>query len=177
MERDVSVASGAQVVRALRSRGHEVVAVDAERGLLTQAQEVGVFAKGIDRKPPNVSARSNLPRVVSELPGHGFSVVFIAMHGTGGEDGSLQALLDLQGLRYTGSGRLGSALAWDKAVAKQLFALAQIPTPAWHVAPVSVKTIERDIGFPVVVKPSGQGSTVGLSLVHAPEDLDAAIEH
>jgi D-alanine-D-alanine ligase len=98
------------------------------------------------------------------------------MHGTGGEDGSLQALLDLHGLKYTGSGRLGSALAWDKGVAKQLFALAQIPTPAWRIAPVSVQTVESALGFPVVVKPSGQGSTVGLSVVQDADGLADAID-
>jgi D-alanine-D-alanine ligase len=88
----------------------------------------------------------------------------------------VQSLLDLYGLRYTGSGRLGSSLAWDKSVSKQLFALAQIPTPAWRVAPVGIKTIERELGFPVIVKPAGQGSTVGVSLVSDPGSLDAAIE-
>jgi len=176
MERDVSVASGAQVVKALRSRGHDVIAVDAERGMLSREQETAIFAKGIDRKPPAKAGASSLPRVISELPGKGFAVVFIAMHGTGGEDGSLQALLDLYGLRYTGSGRLGSALAWDKGVAKQLFALAQVPTPGWRIAPVSAKTVESVLGFPVIVKPSGQGSTVGLSLVREADELEAAIE-
>ena len=175
MERDVSVASGAQVVKALRSRGHGVIAVDAERGSLSSDEEAAIFAKAIDKKPPTVAARSNLPRVISELPGQGFSVVFIAMHGTGGEDGSLQSLLDLHGLRYTGSGRLGSALAWDKGVAKQMFALSQIPTPAWLIAPADAKTVERELGFPVVVKPSGQGSTVGLSLVKSAAGLAEAV--
>ena len=175
MERDVSVASGAQVVRALRSRGHDVVAVDAERGSLKPDEEQAVFSRAIDRKPPTVAAGSNLPRVVSELPGQGFALIFIAMHGTGGEDGSLQSLLDLHGLRYTGSGRLGSALAWDKGVAKQMFALAQIPTPAWLRAPADARAVERELGFPVIVKPSGQGSTVGLSLVKHPKGLEEAI--
>lgn len=176
MERDVSVASAAQVVAALRSRGHEVVPVDAERGPLAAATEAEVFARGIDKTPPAATRGSGMPRVVGELVGRGFDIVCLAMHGAPGEDGTLQALLDLYGLPYTGSRRLGSSLAWDKGVAKQLFVHAGIPTPAWCVAPVSVTTIERELGFPVIVKPSGQGSTVGLSKVDTAAGLDAALE-
>lgn len=176
MERDVSVASGAQVVKALRSRGHEVAAVDAERGPLAAADEAAVFARAIDRAPPAMTKGSGLPRVVAALAGGMFDVVFPVMHGTTGEDGTLQALLELHGLRYTGSSRLGSTLAWNKGVAKQLFALAQIPTPAWRLAPASGEVVGRELGYPVIVKPSGQGSTVGLSRVDRAEDLPAAIE-
>ena len=175
MERDVSVASAAQVVRALRSRGHEVTPVDAERGPLSAADEAAVLGKAIDKRPPAATRGSGMSRVVSGLAGHGFDLVFIAMHGGTGEDGTLQSLLDLNGLRYTGSGRLGSALAWDKGVAKQLFALAQVPTPAWRLAPAESAAIGRALGYPVIVKPSGQGSTVGLTRVDRPEDLEAAI--
>lgn len=176
MERDVSVASASQVVNALRSRGHEVVAVDAERGRLSDADEAATFAKGIASKPPKQRSSSSLPRVVADLADGDCTQVFIAMHGGSGEDGSLQALLDLHGLSYTGSGHLGTSLAWDKAISKQLFTLAQIPTPPWRIAPVNAGSVERDLGFPVIVKPSGQGSTVGLSLVEDPVRLDQAIE-
>jgi len=175
MERDVSVASGAQVVRALRSRGHDVVAVDAERGPLTGEDEAREFARGIDRKPPPVMRGSGIPRVVADLVGGSFDVVFLAMHGTTGEDGTLQSLLDLHGLCYTGSDRLGSALAWDKAIAKQLFRHAGIPTPDWCTAPAAPDAVGRELGYPVIVKPSGQGSTVGLSKVDAAPELEAAV--
>jgi D-alanine-D-alanine ligase len=177
MERDVSVASASQVVAALRSRGHEVVAVDAERGRLSDSDEAAVLSKAIDKTPPQQTRGSRLPLVVADLANDDFAVVFIAMHGGSGEDGTLQALLDMHGLRYTGSGHLGTSLAWDKGISKQLFALAQIPTPAWRLAPIDAKAVERDLGFPVVVKPSGQGSTVGLSLVRDPAELGAALEH
>jgi D-alanine-D-alanine ligase len=176
MERDVSVASAAQVVKALRSRGHEVVAVDAERGPLSAREEKATLSRQVDRKPPQATRGSGLPRVVAGLPGNGFDVVFLALHGGSGEDGTVQALLDVHGLKYTGSGRLGSSLAWNKSIAKQLFMLAQVPTPAWRLAPADAKTVERQVGFPVIVKPSGQGSTVGLSRVDDPDDLEAAIE-
>lgn len=177
MERDVSVASAAQVVAALRGRGHEVVSVDAERGLLSADDEKAVFARRIDREPPKAVRGSGLPRVVADLAREHYDVVFLALHGGSGENGTVQALLDVHGLRYTGSGQLGSALAWDKSLSKQLFALAQVPTPAWRMAPVDAKAVERDLGFPVIVKPSGQGSTVGLTLVDEPEGLAAAIGH
>lgn len=177
MERDVSVASASQVVVALRSRGHDVVSYDAERGRLSDSDEAIVFSKDIARTPPRQTVGSGLPRVIADLANADFAVVFLAMHGGSGENGTLQALLDIHGLRYTGSGHLGSTLAWDKGVSKQLFALAQIPTPAWRMAPADAKSIERDLGFPVIVKPSGQGSTVGLRLVTDPEGLQTAIEH
>jgi D-alanine-D-alanine ligase len=176
MEREVSVASGAQVVAALRKRGHDVLAVDAERGPLSAQDEAREFAKRIDRMPPPAIKGSGVPRVVADLAERDVDVVFLAMHGTTGEDGTLQSLLDLHGLRYTGSGRLGSALAWDKAIAKQLFRDRGIPTPEWHTAPVTAEEIERDLGFPVIVKPTGQGSTVGLSKVAAADGLAQAIE-
>lgn len=177
MERDVSVASASQVVTALRSRGHDVVAFDAEHGRLADSDEASVFSKGISKTPPGRTKGSRLPSVIADLASGDFSVVFLALHGGSGEDGTLQSLLDLHGLRYTGSGRLGTSLAWDKGISKQLFSLAQIPTPAWRLAPVDAKAVERDLGFPVIVKPSGQGSTVGLSLVKDPDELAAAIEY
>jgi len=176
MERDVSVASAAQVVPALRARGYEVTAVDAESGALSAADELATFSRKIDRRPPGRMAESGMPRVISELARDGFDLVFLALHGGSGENGVVQALLEVHGLRYTGSGRLGSALAWDKSVSKQLFTLAQVPTPAWRLAPVDADAVGRDIGFPVIVKPAGQGSTVGLHLVTEPDGLQAAID-
>jgi D-alanine-D-alanine ligase len=179
MERDVSVASARQVVVALRSRGHDVVAVDGERGPLSASDEAATFAKDIARDPPKAARSFGLPNVVAGLTSGGYDLVFLAVHGGKGEDGTLQSLLDAHGIRYTGSDRLGCSLAWDKSIAKQLFRLAQIPTPGWRVAPVGTradaKAVERDLGFPVIVKPSGQGSTVGLSLVEDAGGLDAAI--
>jgi D-alanine-D-alanine ligase len=175
MERDVSVASANQVVAALRSRGHEVVAVDAERGPLTGAAETETLSRAIDRKPPPKTAGSGLPVVTAGLVDQGFDVVFLAVHGGSGEDGTLQALLDVHGLRYTGSGRLGSAVAWDKAVSKALFVAADVPTPEWLLAPADADEVGRKLGFPVIVKPSGQGSTVGLSLVEDKRSLADAV--
>jgi D-alanine-D-alanine ligase len=102
--------------------------------------------------------------------------VFLAMHGGSGEDGTVQSLLDLAGIAYTGSGKLGSALGWDKDVAKRLFLAAGVPTPDWLMAPVPASLAAQRLGFPLIVKPNGQGSTVGLTLVRTPPELDAALE-
>src|SRR5690606_8692743 len=88
----------------------------------------------------------------------------------------IQALLDLVGIPYIGSGMLASAIAMDKDISKRLFRDAGVPTPAGHMAPVDSATVERDVGYPAVVKPSKQGSTVGLTIVRRPLDLAAAIE-
>jgi len=175
MERDVSVASASQVVRALRSRGHDVVAVDTEHGPLTDADEARVFARGIQRAPPEQTAGSGLPRVAAGLADGGFDLVFLALHGGSGENGTVQSLLDVHRVRYTGSGALGSSIAWDKCISKQLFTVAGIPTPEWRMAPVPSAEVERELGYPVIVKPSGEGSTVGLTLVRQPDELGAAI--
>jgi D-alanine-D-alanine ligase len=176
MERDVSIASASQVVGALRSRGHEVIAYDSGRGRLTAPDEQRLFAAQIDREPPSKTAVTSLPTVVSAPDLAGVDVVFLAMHGGSGEDGTVQALLDLAGIPYTGSGKLGSALGWDKDVAKRLFLAAGVPTPDWLMAPAQPDVVAKRIGYPLIVKPNGQGSTVGLTLVRTPADLTAAIE-
>lgn len=176
MERDVSVASARQVVGALRARGHEVVAVDAERGALSAEAEAEVLARGIGARPPEIAERGGLPATLATSALREADLVFVAMHGGAGEDGTIQALLDSAGLPYTGTGKLGSALAWDKEIAKRLFRAAGVPTPDWLMAPADAGAVERELGFPVVVKPNGQGSTVGLSLVESPAALEAAIE-
>ena len=165
MERDVSIASASQVVGALRSRGHEVVAYDSGRGRLSAADEQRVFAAQIDRAPPDQGSVTSLPTVVSAPDLADVDVVFLAMHGGTGEDGTVQALLDLAGIPYTGSGKLGSAIGWDKDIAKRLFLAAGVPTPDWLMAPVPNDVVAARLGFPLIVKPNGQGSTVGLTLV------------
>src|SRR5690606_32573441 len=75
------------------------------------------------------------------------------------------------------TGKLGSALGWDKDVAKRLFLAAGVPTPDWLMAPVSTSLAAQRLGFPLIVKPNGQGSTVGLTLVRTPPELEPAIEH
>ena len=180
-ERDVSIASGAQVMKALREAGHEVIAVDTARGVLGAAEEQRLLASGVAPAPPReeelslirAGARSPLP-AAGEL--QGVDVVFLALHGGTGEDGTLQALLDLTGIPYVGSGHRASAAAMDKDISKRLFRAAGIPTPDWLMAPVAAAEAQETLGFPVVVKPNKQGSTVGLTVVRAPGELQGAID-
>jgi len=178
-ERDVSLASGIRITEALRSLGHEVVAVDTVAGVLTPAEEQHLLAGSVVKTaPPDSKAlvRMNaaMQGTLKSLPKA--DVLFLALHGGQGEDGTLQALLDLTGVPYTGSGHLASALAMDKDLAKHLFRAAGVPTPDWLMAPVTVDEVRSTLGFPVIVKPSKQGSTVGLSIVKQPEELQAAID-
>jgi D-alanine-D-alanine ligase len=176
MERDVSIASASQVVGALRQLGHDVLSIDSGRGQLTAADEKRLFTGRIDKLPPDKTAVTSLPTVISTPDLANVDVVFLALHGGTGEDGTVQALLDLAGIPYTGSGKLASALGWDKDVAKRLFLAAGVPTPEWLMAPAALEDVRQRLGFPLIVKPNGQGSTVGLTLVKRVEDLDAAVE-
>ena len=179
-ERDVSIASAAQIIPALRARGHHVAAVDTAYGAIAVADEHRVLMSAVGQAPPSATeidlarlhARSlQLPATVGDS-----DVVFIALHGGSGEDGRLQALLDLAGIPYTGSGPLGSALAMDKDVSKTLLRAGGVLTPDWLIAPASTDQVQNELGFPVVVKPTAQGSTVGLSVVRSSDQLQAAIE-
>lgn len=179
-ERDVSIASGAQVYRALRDAGHEVIAVDTARGALAPAEEQKLLASGVAPVPPSeeelAALRRSSPTAIAETAEmRGVDVIFLALHGGTGEDGTIQALLDLFGLPYTGSGMRGSANAMDKDVAKRLLRVAGVPTADWLMAPVDTETVTRELGYPVVVKPSKQGSSVGLTIVKRPEELQPAI--
>ncbi len=103
-------------------------------------------------------------------------VVFLALHGGTGEDGTVQAVFTAVGILYTGSDHVGSAAAMDKDLAKRLFLAAEVPTPDWLMAPVDAETAAARLRFPLVVKPNKQGSTVGLTIVHRLEEIQSAIE-
>lgn len=175
LERDVSQASGAQVVKALRARGHTVRAVDAERGLLAASEEQRLLTGRIALAPPEHEAAIALPTVLATPDLRDVDVIFLAMHGGVGENGTIQALLDLAGLTYTGSGKLGSALGMNKDISKRLFLAAGIPTAPWRMAPVAPEIVAGQLGFPVIVKPNSQGSTVGLTLARNSDELDASV--
>lgn len=179
-ERDVSVASGAQVVKALQEAGHEVLAVDTARGVLGLRDQKRLLSTGVAPKPPKEEElaiiRSDAASLTKSANFKDVDLVFLALHGGTGEDGTIQAFLDLAGIPYTGSGHFGSANAMDKDVAKHLFRAANVPTPDWVMAPTEASEVERLLGYPVVVKPNKQGSTIGLTIVKGPEFLDSAVE-
>ncbi len=190
-ERDVSLASGMRVAQALRSRGHEVVAVDTAYGVLSAADEQKLLGGGVVKTiPPDTQAlvrlNAALPATLRGLPPA--EVLFLALHGGQGEDGTLQALLDLTGLPYTGSGHLASALAMDKDLSKHLFRAAGVQTADWLMVTEGgrggrgagwtafLAKAVSGLGMPLIVKPSKQGSTVGLTLVKDAKDLEGAID-
>jgi D-alanine-D-alanine ligase len=180
-ERDVSVASAAQIVPALRGLGHEVFTVDTASGRLPPAQETKLLVAGVAAAPPSGAAMLKVRHgraaavAASAVDIRGADVVFLALHGGAGEDGRVQAMLDLAGIAYTGSNHIASAVAMDKELAKRLFRSVNVPTADWMMAPAQAAEVERTLGWPVVVKPSKQGSTVGLGVVRQASALAAAI--
>lgn len=145
-ERAVSQASGEAVAAALESRGHHVSQADVS------------------------------PDDLSALDRADVDVVFVALHGSFGEDGQLQHILEQRGLRYTGSDPKASRLGMDKIEAKRRFAEAGVPTPPFAVAEASRRAV-LDFPFPVVVKPADQGSSVDCSIVRQASELEAAVTH
>ena len=151
-EREVSLRSGAAVAAALKRQGYEVLELEPDRALLA-----------------HVSGEVE--------PDRRIEVAFIVLHGRGGEDGQMQGVLEWAGIPYTGSGVLASAMGMNKAVTKQVMQADGIPTPRWlrwQLAPSGGLPVVE--WFPVVVKPTCEGSTVGVSIVTGPGDLAAAVE-
>jgi D-alanine-D-alanine ligase len=186
-ERDVSLSSGLRIAVGLRERGHVVTCLDPAEGELTRETEARLLAGGVGSAPPSLEALAGLAATslspqLATLPSiTGAECVFIALHGGQGEDGTVQALLDMAGVRYTGSGHLASALAMDKHLSKVVLRAAGVATANWLMAPplgaaaLDPHEVGRHLDWPVIVKPSKQGSTVGLSIVRAANELQPAI--
>ncbi len=155
LERTVSLRSGARVEDALSSLGHEVLSLDVGAGLVA-------------------SLRAERP-----------DAAFIALHGPGGEDGTVQELLEILGIPYTGPGVAACERCADKVTAKQLFRAGGLPTPDWFAfnstafgelgAADALPEIERRLGFPIVIKPSSQGSALGVRFAGAREQVPGAL--
>ncbi|MBI4502106.1 MAG: D-alanine--D-alanine ligase [Gemmatimonadetes bacterium] len=179
-EREVAFAGAAQVVSALRSGGADVSVVDTVAGALSPADEARSLVPAVGRTPPTdeelaALRDADLGPAIIEIPAlRDADLAFLVLHGKQGEGGEVQALLDLASIPYTGSDLLGSALAMDKDIAKRLFRSAQVSTPDWVVWPADPKTV-AGLGLPLIVKPSREGSTVGLSVVKSEAELDPAV--
>ena len=151
-ERDISLKTGEAITEALRTRGHDVVPIYVDR---------------------------DVDRVLRATP---IDVAFIALHGRYGEDGCVQGLLETMGIPYTGSGVLASALAMDKLKAKELFRLHNVATPPYYeisgvVTHAQLEERHGSFGFPVMVKPRREGSSIGVSRANSFEELVTAVEH
>jgi D-alanine-D-alanine ligase len=148
-EREVSLRTGGAVLNALKSEGYNVVGIDPDQDLPSKLREESV------------------------------EQVFIALHGRYGEDGRVQGLLEMMQIPYTGSGVLASSLAVDKVMTKQIMLYHELPTPAF--IPFSrgddrEALLARCRHFPLVVKPAREGSTIGISIVHDEQQLDAGLD-
>jgi D-alanine-D-alanine ligase len=181
-ERDVSIASAAQIIPVLRRLGHQVFAVDTATGRLSDAQERQLLSAAVGAAPPPDTEIARVRGGAMALSPAGFDfreaeVVFLALHGGAGEDGRIQAVLDLAGMAYTGSGHIASAAAMDKDLSKRLFRSVDVPTPDWLMAPATSDAAGAALGWPVVIKPNKQGSTVGLTVVREPKQLQGAIDN
>ena len=191
-EREISLRTGAGIARALRASGHEVTAVDTVDGAVLPAGEETAHAALPPADPTGGSgagstdgaalARRDRADLAERPAVLDADLVFLALHGGAGEDGTIQALLDLAGKPYTGSSLRASAVAMDKDLSKRLFVHAGVPTPAWRLyrrregtRPDAV-AVEAVGGFPVIVKPNDEGSTFGLSVVDGPAGLDPAFD-
>ena len=193
-ERNVSLSSGAMVCEALRKRGHQAALMDLFYGLDGAASGKGLYVapipdsfKQVAREAPDLEKvrarrRDEDPSVIG--PGvfemcKEADVVFLALHGACGEDGRIQAALDLLGVPYTGSGCLGSAIAMDKDLTKRLVA-GKVKTPKWETLTVTEENLEELMGRikpPVVVKPIASGSSIGVYIAKNRAELQSALEN
>lgn len=190
MERDVSITGGTLIAQALQERGHNVVLIDSFFGYTEPYDNpIEVFAHEqkvktilVGEKEPNLEAvkksrkqkgNSILGDNVLEICAAA-DITFFALHGEEGENGKLQATFDVHGIKYTGSGYLGSALAMNKSLTKELLARVGILAPS-GITVYSGQAPYTDVGFPCVVKPCSGGSSVGTSIVSSRSEYDAAL--
>jgi D-alanine-D-alanine ligase len=198
-EHEVSLQSATSVLNALDPGKYEVIpiAISKEgRWLLgaslkgnTQPQLAAVLERGEPVIPPPDPAGPRFVPFNSRAVSHpqksaGIDVIFPVLHGTFGEDGTVQGLLELAGIPYVGAGVLGSAVGMDKDVMKRLFRDANLPVVPWQVVlreewernPLAIeKSLQRNFGYPAFVKPANLGSSVGITKVHRREELKPAL--
>ncbi len=187
-ERDVSISSGTGVARALREKGHNAVLIDLYLGYTEPFDDPAeVFARGGNIADFSVAeAAPDLEAVRAMGGAHSIGpnvlkiceyadISFLALHGEEGENGKLQATFDLHGIKYTGSGYLGSALAMNKSLTKTVLASKGIPVPTGITVEKGAERYEN-VGFPCVVKPCSGGSSVGTSIVYEEKDYLTALE-
>ena len=190
-EREVSISSGTGVMNALRRKGHKAILVDLFLGITEQFDDPKeLFDRPWQEAVYQVTeAEPDLEKVKASRKNDTGSLIgahvlevcraadftFLALHGEDGENGKLQALLDIEGIRYTGSGYLGSAIAMNKYLTKQLLRAAGIDTAEGIILHRDAEKLEN-VGFPCVVKPCSGGSSVGTSIVREEKNYPAAIQ-
>ncbi len=195
-EREVSLVSGTGVCRALRKLGHRAVLADLYLGLEDVPADLETLFDAPDGRCPAAAVRTTAPdleavrrqrrdRSPSHIGPHVLELcaladlVFLGLHGREGEDGRIQAVLDLMGIPYTGSGYLSSGMAMDKAVAKRMMDTAGIPTPEWKLLEYTEEEADRlaaELPMPCVVKNTTGGSSLGVFLPETREALGEALK-
>jgi len=192
-ERDVSLSSGSLIANALRRVGHRVFLLDVYEGVVTDEADLDYLFEDNKGRPYTYTVSESEPDLDeirarnnngAALIGHNVlrickaaDVVFIALHGAMGENGQLQATFDVMGIKYTGTGYIGSLLAMDKDLTKKLLRQGGIPTAEWLLCDASmpVQDIIGQIGLPCVVKPRSAGSSIGVSIAKDAEELKKAV--
>lgn len=185
-EREISLASGRAVLDALRNLGHDLIAIDplTGRSLLTAD---GTIPEPSSDTLSELVASSSVMTFAERLDDadvRDVDAVFIALHGGSGENGSIQNLLELAGVKYTGSNMAACAISMDKAITKRLCQSESIPTPKWELFRIHENQIPDDLSvriserfsFPIIVKPNDSGSTVGLTKVSHANEIPDALE-
>lgn len=196
-ERDVSLTSGAGICRTLLEKGHQAFLLDVFMGFPYDSDRLNeVFdlpghgleiADGIKTTEPDLAAiKASRPDQSDCFLGPNVielcrmaDIVFMGLHGDVGENGKLQATFDILGIKYTGPGYLGSALAMDKTCTKQIFKMCGIPAPGgtWLRSTDKNRSLTAlSMSLPVVVKPCSGGSSIGVYIAHTEEEYDKAIE-
>jgi len=186
-EREVSLTSSRAILKALRENGHNVKVIDPIYGAEKVSEEV-IFKDLVSKEYPAKEVMDKLlkesrKKVIECINSDLFDDVelaFLGLHGKYGEDGRIQTLLDLRGIKFTGSDILSSAVAMDKNVTKMIFRNFGIPTADWIILTakdeINIQDIIRRISLPFVIKPNDEGSTVGLTIVEEESEIKAAIE-
>jgi D-alanine-D-alanine ligase len=166
-ERDVSKSSGQSIYKALLSLGCNPILIDPAYGINQPKDKYVFFAHEDAAEISNL----NYVRTVNSKLFDNIDIAFLALHGKWGEDGTIQSLLELRGIKYTGSKVLASALAMDKIMSKILFQHYNVVTPKWITIEnhhnnylTLIEKIKNGLGFPCVVKPNDCGSNVELQL-------------
>ena len=187
-EREVSIASGQGVCKALRERNHKAVLLDPYFGASQKEENLFPTEYDVDKAADAMREMSskleetmktrkgffgpNVLEICKEA-----DIVFLALHGANGEDGKVQSVLDLMGIKYTGSGPLSSGMAMDKGITKMVFEAKGVPTPkgiTLEKGKCSSQLADYGMGFPVIVKPCCGGSSVGVCIANNQTEYQAA---